>query len=85
MTTTDTTDTTDNRYLRSSAVRAVTAVVAFTASSFCWSLPANAVPVREAATPAPATAPYATPLDALGGQSFAQYLADHQAGDPRLA
>ena len=83
MTTTDTTD--NDRFLRSSAVRAVTAVVAVTASSFCWSLPANAVPVREAATPSPATAPYATPLDALGGQSFAQYLADHQAGDPRLA
>ena len=30
-------------------------------------------------------ATYGAPLDALGGQTFAQYLADHQAADPRLA
>jgi hypothetical protein len=63
----------------------VTAAVAVTACCLSWSLPANAVPVRDAATPAPVTAAYATPVDALGGRSFAQYLADHQAGDPRLA
>lgn len=28
--------------------------------------------------------PYAEPLDALGGRTLAQYLADHQAGDWRL-
>ena len=80
-----TTDITDSRSLHSSAVRAVTAAVAVTACSLSWSLPANAAPAREAATPAPAAAPYVTPVDALGGRSFAQYLADHQAGDPRLA
>ncbi len=32
-----------------------------------------------------ATWPYAEPLAALDGRTLAQYLADHQAGDRRLA
>lgn len=29
--------------------------------------------------------PYAQPLAALGGNTLAQYLQEHQAGDPRTA
>lgn len=32
----------------------------------------------------PSGSPYATPLDALDGQTLAQYLSAHQAGNPRL-
>jgi hypothetical protein len=31
------------------------------------------------------TSPYAVALDALGGQTLAQYIAAHQAADSRLA
>ena len=67
-----------------STLRAAIATVVITASVVTWSLPAFAAPVREATSPTPAGAPYASPLDALGGQTLAQYLADHQAGNTRL-
>jgi hypothetical protein len=48
--------------------------------------PAVASPTRnEDGAPATSSAPtYATPLDALDGMSFAGYLAEHFASDPRL-
>ena len=67
-----------------STLRAAIATVVITASVVGWSLPAFAAPVREARSPSPAISLYASPLDALGGQTLAQYLADHQAGNTRL-
>ena len=64
--------------------QAAIATVVITASIVSWSLSAFAAPVRDAMPPTPASASYASPLDALGGQTLAQYLADHQAGNPRL-
>ena len=64
-------------------LRSAIATVVITASIVSWSLPAFAAPLREATSPTAATA-YASPLDALGGQTLAQYLAEHQAGNPRL-
>ena len=60
------------------------AVIVIPASVASWSLPALAAPGREATSPTPASAPYASPLDAVRGQTLAQYLADHQAGNTRL-
>ncbi len=45
---------------------------------------AQAATPRGPETAASATAPYAERLDALGGRTLAQYVADHQAGDRRL-
>ena len=67
-----------------STLQAAFATVVITASIVSWSLPAFAAPVREATSPTATSASYASPLDALGGQTLAQYLADHQAGNTRL-
>lgn len=37
------------------------------------------------AVTAPSTSPYAEPLEALGGLTLAQYLADHRVSDRRLS
>ena len=39
---------------------------------------------RCSTTTASDRSPYAEPLDALGGQTLAQYLAERRAHDPRL-
>lgn len=59
-------------------------VVAFGTVAACiaFGSPASARQVDDGASSGRATSvssPYATPLQALGGRTLAQYLADHQA------
>ena len=58
--------------------RLVSAAVVLGVATIALAAPASA------AAPVSAGSPYAQPLDALDGQTLAQYLADHFAGDPRL-
>lgn len=61
------------------------ALVASLAMIVAVAAPAAASPDRNEARPhASYGSPYAEPLEALGGRSLAQYLADHFALDPRL-
>jgi len=77
--------TTATTYNTTSTLQAAFATVVITASIVSWSVPAFAAPpVRDATSPTATSASYASPLDALGGQTLAQYLADHQAGNTRL-
>lgn len=77
ITTTATTRTT------STCLSTVTAI-AITVISVCSVSPALAAPLRDTASPSAVVATFGVPFDALGGQTLAQYLADHQAADPRL-
>ena len=68
-----------NRNSASNALLASFALIVLAAA------PAAASPDRNEERPhASSGSPYAQPLDALGGRSLAQYLADHFADDPRL-
>ena len=61
-----------------------TTVVAFVAAAGTAS-PAVATPAQDEAEGGAGTiaSSYAQPIAALGGMTLAQYLQEHQAGDPR--
>jgi hypothetical protein len=68
---------------RSSVVSALTLVAAV--ATIATATPAVASPPRGPEGPrVTSTSAYAEPLDALGGRTLAQYLADHYARDRRL-
>lgn len=61
-----------------------TATVCLAAAALLPTAPAQAAEPRPTGTRTPVTAPYAVPLDALGGLSLGQHLADLRLADPRL-